>query len=208
MEMSFNLLRMIQILLKAAPSVVEEENLTNSFGDTPLHIAVKNKNLDVMKLLLTESPPLLKQKMLETCNKEDCTPLHMAVSVRNNDEIIELLIANGANVNHQNIHGNTPLHSAAQKSNSDEARILLNNGAVIDMPNRDRETSLHMAVVSGYFGTIEMVALLLDKGADINVMDKNHKTPLMLAVTGSYAYAIVPLLKERSIPTDTGCCQD
>jgi ankyrin repeat protein len=48
-------------------------------------------------------------------------------------------------------------------------RVLLDNGALVDKTNRNRNTPLHLAASSGF---IEGVRLLLDRKASILLMNE------------------------------------
>ena len=58
-------------------------------------------------------------------------------------DIVELLLESGANVNHRNKAGNTPLLEACSQGHVDSARMLLDRGANIDTPT---ETTLDSAL--------------------------------------------------------------
>ena len=58
-------------------------------------------------------------------------------------DIVELLLESGANVNHRNKAGNTPLLEACSQDHVDDARILLDHGVDIEMPT---ETTLDSAL--------------------------------------------------------------
>jgi ankyrin repeat protein len=60
--------------------------------------------------------------------RERNTLLHQAV-LRGNEEMIAILISNGAEINARNVDGWTPLHIAARFGNSAIAKLLLEKGA-------------------------------------------------------------------------------
>ena len=73
--------------------------------------------------------------------------------------------------------GAYPLHLASLKGNKEIVKILLDNGAEIDLraTNKDKATPLAWAA---FFGQKDVVSLLIEAGASINVLDANHATPL------------------------------
>jgi ankyrin repeat protein len=62
--------------------------------------------------------------------EDECgnTPL-IEASIKNKINYVELLIANGANINHKNHYGETPLSSAEAWENNEVVRVLLMHGA-------------------------------------------------------------------------------
>ena len=89
---------------------------------SPLHIAVRDRRLDVSRLLLEHGADV---------NVEDfgkCTPLHWAA---NNGDclIVELLINYGARINVQDLAESTPLHEAVRKNDIQVVKKLLAEGA-------------------------------------------------------------------------------
>lgn len=64
-------------------------------------------------------------------DRED-TALHMAAA-KGQKEVIEILVANGANVNAQNNRGQTPLHSLVKKRFDLLALWLVRQGADINL---------------------------------------------------------------------------
>ena len=59
------------------------------------------------------------------------TPLH-TVAINGHKEIVELLIAEGADVNAKGVVGATPLHSAAVNGHKEIAELLIDNGADVN----------------------------------------------------------------------------
>ena len=66
--------------------------------------------------------------------------------------------------NESGLFGTTPLHIVAIWGDIEAARILLDNGAEIDIPAEEDCTALHEAINQGHF---EMVKFLVSRGADL-----------------------------------------
>ncbi len=60
-------------------------------------------------------------------------------------------------------YGESPLHIVAIWGDLDSARVLIEEGATIDVPGEHGCTALHEAALQGH---VEMVKLLLKEGAD------------------------------------------
>jgi RNA polymerase sigma factor (sigma-70 family) len=72
--------------------------------------------------------------------------LHLAVA-RDDRAAVELLLAQGADVNIQNTGGMTPLHIAAIMQRPEMARLLLAQGADVNAPSKFGHTPLHLSVL-------------------------------------------------------------
>ena len=96
-------------------------------------------------------------------------------------DIVELLIANGADVHTaaRNAMKVTSLHAAAAGKWIDIAKILLEHGA--DPNARQMSGYVPLHEIAGQ-GSIEFAKLLLDHGADINAKNDDGKTPLSMAI--------------------------
>ena len=93
-----------------------------------------------------------------------------------NQDIVELLLESGANVNHRNKAGNTPLLEACSQSHIDSACMLLDRGADIDTPT---ETTLDSALM--WACTLEnkrVVDLLLTQNTNVEHQTKDGCTAL------------------------------
>ena len=95
-------------------------------------------------------------------------------------EIVELLIAEGADVNAEGIGGMTPLFAAANTigGHKEIVELLIANGADVDAKDMVGRTPLHRAVGEDHK---EIVELLIANGADVNAKDAFSKTPLDVA---------------------------
>jgi TonB family protein len=92
------------------------------------------------------------------------TALHLAAR-NGQQDIAELLLAKGAEVNTKEENGWTPLHEAAFMGHTEMAALLISKGANIDAKDNKGYTPLHLASERGHKDVTE---LLLSKGADLN----------------------------------------
>ncbi len=87
-------------------------------------------------------------------------PLHYAIQIRRSD-IVDILLASGANVNQSTLEGDTPLHFSVAQNKELFTEKLLTAGADPNAVNKNRETPLGLAVIANS----PSVSLLLDNGA-------------------------------------------
>lgn len=125
-------------------------------------------NIDTPKADTGETPLILLQKK----NR---------VGVR---EITELLLSKGANVNHSDNKGNTPLLIHADYCcDRDVVKMMLKAGADINARNEDGNSLLHYVIEHG---DCELARLLIKKGADYNAINHKGETPASMAVKKGY----------------------
>ena len=132
---------------------------------TPLHVAVRRGNKDIVLLLLSEGCP-----MSMTTN-DGLTVLHIAAATGQVD-MIEMLVGHGLDVNIQDDRGRTPLHVAACENQLESTRTLIGLGGRRSMTvtGDGLGTPLHLAAEEGHK---DMMSLLLKEGCPTNVTDGN-----------------------------------
>jgi ankyrin repeat protein len=94
-------------------------------------------------------------------------------------ELIDLLVARGADVNVRNQRKVTPLHMAARYALPLVAVSLLRHGAEVDARDVNQETPLFRAVNLGHR---EVARILLQHGAAPDLPDRRGQKPLHRAV--------------------------
>lgn len=127
-------------------------NAINSNGRTALYFAVLKGHAEVVKTLLGT-----KGIDVNTAPEDSgWTPLHVAIA-NLEFEIIELLLAAGADVNKADNDGNTPLHVAASiVLNADIVEILLEApGIEINKRNKNGKTPLALSADWEIKGVLE-----------------------------------------------------
>ena len=88
-------------------------------------------------------------------------------------ELMDWLIAQGADINVKDEYDRTPLHYHAQVNDIERVALLLEKGADIEAIAQYDETPLHAA---GYHP--EVTALLIAKGANIKAKDNMNHNPM------------------------------
>jgi len=118
------------------------------------------------------------------------TPLFDA-SGRGHAEVVELLLAKGADPNKANKDGETPLFDASGQGHVEVVELLLAKGADPNKEDKDGWTPLFWAC---RYPHVEVVELLLKAGADVNQLDNLERTPL--TILDEDCTEIAELLKE------------
>lgn len=118
--------------------------------------------------------------------------LHIAAS-NNQFEVVERLLASGADPNAKSPAQMTPLHSAADGGYKDIVNILLAHNASIDIAGPHGATPLHLAA---HRGRMSVVELLLREGAPVDVLTDAafNFTPLYMAADMGHARVVALLL--------------
>ncbi|OHF01215.1 hypothetical protein CORC01_03530 [Colletotrichum orchidophilum] len=138
---------------------------------SPLHKAIQDENLDV-----------LRQMVGHVVNLENGgnvglpTPLLLAASTRNRDSV-GLLLQTGARADVRDSAGLSPLHRCQNKSGGvNVARLLLEDTPkLLDLIDNSGKTALYMACE---MGNEAMVRLLLGEGADPNICHQTRRAQM------------------------------
>jgi ankyrin repeat protein/beta-lactamase regulating signal transducer with metallopeptidase domain len=84
-----------------------------------------------------------------------------------------------SDVNAHTVMGWTALMETAKMGNADMTRLLLEQGANMELRSHEGRTALWIAA---YYGRSEVINVLLANGADINAKDNNGYTPLVATI--------------------------
>lgn len=95
-------------------------------------------------------------------------------------DTIKEAIRLGVDINAISAEGNTALCFASYWGQLDVVKMLLENGADLEM--RSEQTGLTPLLEAAHFGQFKIVKFLTESGADLNAKDRNGKTALMIAV--------------------------
>ncbi|XP_062525122.1 ankyrin repeat domain-containing protein 17 isoform X10 [Bombyx mori] len=112
------------------------------------------------------------------------------------EDLVELLLSRGADIEHRDKKGFTPLILAATAGHEKIVEILLNHGADIEAQSeRTKDTPLSLACSGGRY---EVVELILSHGANKEHRNVSDYTPLSLAASGGYVNIIRLLLTHQA----------
>jgi len=154
--------------------------------DTMVMVPVLNGDTVKVQALLLDTPDLAFFR-----NEIGKMPLHAAAEGGHID-MVNLLLANKADVNAKSNDGNTPLFFAANK---EVAELLLANHADVNARSNAGGTPLLAAASAG---RVDVVDLLLTKGVDINTKDNNGETSLILAAMSGHKDVVELLLTNHA----------
>lgn len=98
------------------------------------------------------------------------------------------------------VGGQTLLMLAAKHGNTEAAKLFIDHGAFIDLPDRCGWTALMYAA---WHGHRDVILILLDEGAAINRLTKDGRTALVLAIQAKRE-EVVALLRDRGAAGEEG----
>ncbi|XP_043472514.1 ankyrin-3-like [Leptopilina heterotoma] len=152
--------------LNLVHSLLKKYSATETIrGRTLLHVAAAGGHAEIATLLTT--------KRDETGN----TPLHLAI-MRNQPQVFNLLLEE-TNLNARNLKDERPLHYAALFNRPDFAKTLLDNGASIEVKDKEGKTPLYVALAKE---NVQMAEILFKHGAVLSANDLTYMGPLRSAV--------------------------
>ena len=162
-----------------------------SCGRKGVHDAAKAGDLEKAKALLKDPPDLVFNK-----DNDGRSPLHWAAS-HGHKNVVELLLANKAELNAKDNNGGTPLLYATAGGRGDVVQLLLANKAEVNAKDKGGMTPLHWAASMGHK---DMAELLLTNKAEVNATNNLGVTPLHCATAGGYNVgfqAVAELLRQH-----------
>lgn len=125
-------------------------------GATPLHVAAKNGQANVVSLLLSRLVDV------NAAQADQGTALHLAAG-SGHVGVVQLLLHAKAKVTAPNAFGSTPLHQAAEAGNVECARALLVAGASGSELDQWGRTPLLIAAMSNH---VEVMVVMVQSGRD------------------------------------------
>ncbi|KAF9640426.1 putative proteasome regulatory particle subunit protein [Lasiodiplodia theobromae] len=149
----------------------------------PIHWAVSYNRIPIVS------------QLIQTKNFDDgsgWTPLMMAASLKDADELVDLLLSRDADVNMKNNNGQTALHFTASKNNLDTARKLVAKKASARVKDKRGQLALHRAAA---VGSVPMIKLLLQANSPLNATDMDGMTALHHTIAEGHGDAALVLLK-------------
>nr|XP_006126612.1 NF-kappa-B inhibitor epsilon [Pelodiscus sinensis] len=163
-------------------------------GNTPLHVACEQQNVQCAKQLLEPAPgestePQRSLQDLQLQNWQGLACLHIS-TLKGNQQLMGLLLHSGADINVQDgTSGKTPLHLAVESRDRRTVKYLLSKGAHVDAPMYNGCTPLHLAVGRK---DATMAAILYHSGADTLLRNMEDETAQDLADGNDDLLALLP----------------
>lgn len=204
----------INALLNNAPNIyhlhIDEQD---SEGNTPLMLAIKTDDVDIIKAVLAEVPnPFIKNTKGETAEdlanalsstttknpilallKQAKDQYILYESIEEQDPDIKKLITSDVSLNISSIDRN-PLITAIRSNNLDAVKLLIEQGANVNQILKLGITPLMVAIEES---SKEIINLLLNNAANANAERNDGKTPLLIAINSKDNADIMKLLVEH-----------
>ncbi|GLV36717.1 Ankyrin 2 [Carabus blaptoides fortunei] len=148
--------------------------LVNKDGWTPLHVASRTGDIQIVKHLLQ-----INDKIINCRTNNGRTLLHIA-ALHGNLEIVQLLLEKyEINVNSKDKCGNTPFHDGVCSANIDVVKMLVAKNCDVLSVNNAELQALHLTASEGL---VEMTEYLVKElKLDPNVKTSNNVTALHCA---------------------------
>lgn len=190
-----NFLKIVKWLIDNRADV----NLSDEWGDTPLHHAVwaaacSNK-LDVIDMLLSAGARLNKK------NKYGRTPF-FEVAASGNTAAAEELIARGDTPEVADVFGRTPIFYAAVNGHLDMVKLLFEKYPQLDVMDNSGRNALSIAAGEGY---IDVAEWLISRHSDYISKDNLGKSAIFYAVENNH-WDVVNCLLDKNI--DPNSCDN
>ncbi|KAF4989083.1 hypothetical protein FGRMN_9369 [Fusarium graminum] len=185
---------LIEFLVKNGADIHAEDPA----GQSCLHIAATAFYLDLLKVvrILLELGSKVNARNLKG---ESCLHIlrerHLAGPYA--EDVIQLLITYGADINLCDNNGRTPLHPTTRHMDLDIFEQLVEQPeSNLNVRDYSGRTPLHYATA---IKNLVAIGCLIDGGADVNSSDNNGRTPLDIAISAGYEVAVQLLVEKGAV---------
>jgi ankyrin repeat protein len=162
-----------QLLIDASAN----PNVTNKVGKTPVAIAAESGHVEVLKMIVESGGDI------ESVDQIGGTPLLWASGLSKNPATVGYLIEVGGNVNIIDTNGMTPLIWAAGIGNPESVRLLIENGADVNISEiHQKETALMRAA---RIAQPQTMAFILEASPDLEMKNALGHTAFMIAAASA-----------------------
>nr|WCB87142.1 CPPV331 ankyrin repeat protein [Cooks petrelpox virus] len=145
-----------------------------------LFSAIYDYNLDMIEFLLRNKVDPNKEMVLVDPMDYNRTPLVVSASL-GHTEIVKILLKYGADIDGRiSVWFTSALHAAVQYNKYETARLLLENGANVNIQDYELMTPMHTTLLYNPFNE-KMVRLLLKYGADIRLKNNTGDSAMDIA---------------------------
>ncbi|OBT83077.1 hypothetical protein VE02_08861 [Pseudogymnoascus sp. 03VT05] len=189
-------LHIVRNLLAAGADIdgpIFKDGISNK---SPLEVAVDQDQTEIVRLLLSKGAKI---NLHPECALPQSTALGCALNKwSKNEEIIQLLVAGGADVNRASLCQGMPLPNGV--TNIRLVQTLLLAGAKVNGTTPGGNTALQRSIASN---NIDIVQILLNAGADANApapLEKFGKTALQTAASQGKVSIVSLLLRHGADP--------
>ncbi len=159
----------------------------------PLHDAIMNYNLDMVKLLLEcRANP-------NSLDDEGNNALHLAVKTRHL-KIIQHILNSEVDVNHINSSDEAPLFQAIKEEQSDIVKMICKTGKVHFDILFGPDKYSYLSLIICEYPNFEILKLFLQYGANPNLIHEENVTPLYLAAQDFHEKLVELLLEKGADP--------
>ncbi len=206
-------------------ATIDNINLKNRSGYTPLMVAVEKNMLAVIEALLTAGADVnipstheRKTALMDAAVLADPTITQLLLAAHANPNLqhgytektalmlavtshrlatTQALLAAGAQINLQDGDGYTALMVAAKYAYTDILNFLLTKNANFNVQNAVGDTALMIATKENY---PDIAQTLIDRGAKLNIQNRNGLTALMIATNENNLVMVQTLLAAHADP--------
>ncbi|TDG41795.1 hypothetical protein AWZ03_011782 [Drosophila navojoa] len=186
------------------PQLLRQRDRSNR---NALHYCAAQDLEQTRDLVAAASIAIAAPELLESADEDGFTPLHLAV-IQGNLAMVNLLLANKADVNAVDNEGHSVVHWATVCGEIEALRAVLAAGASVAKPDVNGGTPLHYAAQmcgASYDNkqqsnssklALEILGILLaHPQASVDVQDKDGRQPLLWAASAGSAKAVIALVK-------------
>ena len=147
-------------------------------GFTPFHLAAKENNIDLIKLLVANGCDV----DVVDADERQQTPLHKA-AMFGHVESVKLLLENKADANRHDKNGHTPLQTAITYDGDVEVVKTLIKKTDLLQEDKNGQNPLHIAVKYHQVDVINLILNLEEGSGLVSKADEDGFTPFHLAVS-------------------------